>query len=155
MDQCVPYPVAESGNGNRRTPDRMGGLPMGRDSGEGQQDDQQRGDNSNAKRVIRSHGDSSGEGLGCRQNAGGALPHERKVAPDGKVALEGKFSRRLPRARSRPMGYNAAQPEREDSMSVRTLSELFLKAASYNKPDCLLSKIGGTFQPISTAELVD
>ncbi|MBW8875360.1 MAG: long-chain fatty acid--CoA ligase [Acidobacteria bacterium] len=40
-------------------------------------------------------------------------------------------------------------------MSVRTLSELFLKAASYNKPDCLLSKIGGGFQPISTAELVD
>ncbi len=40
-------------------------------------------------------------------------------------------------------------------MSVRTLTELFLKAASYNKPDCLLSKIGGTYQPISTAELVD
>jgi long-chain acyl-CoA synthetase len=40
-------------------------------------------------------------------------------------------------------------------MAVRTLSELFLKAASYNKPDCLLSKIGGSYQPISTAELVD
>ena len=40
-------------------------------------------------------------------------------------------------------------------MSVTTLSELFLKAASYNKPDCLLSKVGGTYQPISTAELVD
>jgi long-chain acyl-CoA synthetase len=40
-------------------------------------------------------------------------------------------------------------------MSVKTLTELFLKAASYNKPDCLLSKIGGNFQPISTAELVD
>ncbi len=40
-------------------------------------------------------------------------------------------------------------------MSVTTLSELFLKAASYNKPDCLLTKVGGTFQPISTAELVD
>jgi long-chain acyl-CoA synthetase len=39
--------------------------------------------------------------------------------------------------------------------SVSTLSELFLKAASYNKPDCLLSKVGGTYQPISTAELVD
>jgi long-chain acyl-CoA synthetase len=39
--------------------------------------------------------------------------------------------------------------------SVSTLTELFLKAASYNKPDCLLSKIGGTYQPISTAELVD
>ena len=30
-----------------------------------------------------------------------------------------------------------------------------LKAAGYNKPDCLLSKVGGTYQPISTAELVD
>ena len=39
--------------------------------------------------------------------------------------------------------------------SVTTLSELFLKAASYNKPDCLLSKGGGTYQPIATAELVD
>jgi long-chain acyl-CoA synthetase len=40
-------------------------------------------------------------------------------------------------------------------MSVTTLSELFLKAASYNKPDCLLYKVGGTYQPVSTAELVD
>lgn len=40
-------------------------------------------------------------------------------------------------------------------MSITTLSELFLKAASYNKPDCLLSKVGGTYQPVSTAELVD
>ncbi|HKI03040.1 MAG TPA: long-chain fatty acid--CoA ligase [Thermoanaerobaculia bacterium] len=40
-------------------------------------------------------------------------------------------------------------------MPVTTLSELFLKAASYNKPDCLLSKVGGTYQPMSTAELVD
>ena len=39
--------------------------------------------------------------------------------------------------------------------SVSTLSELFLKAASYNKPDCLQSKIGGAYQPVSTAELVD
>ncbi|HEX6903451.1 MAG TPA: long-chain fatty acid--CoA ligase [Thermoanaerobaculia bacterium] len=39
--------------------------------------------------------------------------------------------------------------------TVSTLSELFLKAASYNKPDCLLTKIGGTYQPVSTAELVD
>ncbi|MFL6237530.1 MAG: AMP-dependent synthetase/ligase [Thermoanaerobaculia bacterium] len=39
--------------------------------------------------------------------------------------------------------------------SVSTLTELFLKAASYNKPDCLMSKVGGTYQPISTAELVD
>ncbi|HEY0510825.1 MAG TPA: long-chain fatty acid--CoA ligase [Thermoanaerobaculia bacterium] len=41
------------------------------------------------------------------------------------------------------------------SISVTTLSELFLKAASYNKPDCLMSKVGGTYLPISTAELVD
>lgn len=40
-------------------------------------------------------------------------------------------------------------------MSVTTLPELFLKAASYNKPDCLLYKVGGTYQPVSTAELVD
>jgi long-chain acyl-CoA synthetase len=39
--------------------------------------------------------------------------------------------------------------------SVSTLSELFLKAASYNKPDCLLTKVGGSYQPMSTAELVD
>ena len=39
--------------------------------------------------------------------------------------------------------------------SVSTLSELFLKAATYNKPDCLLYKIGGSYQPVSTAELVD
>jgi long-chain acyl-CoA synthetase len=41
------------------------------------------------------------------------------------------------------------------TLSVSTLSELFLKAASYNKPDCLLYKVGGTYQPVSTAELVD
>jgi len=40
-------------------------------------------------------------------------------------------------------------------MSVTTLSELFLKAAGHNKPDCMLSKAGGTYQPMSTAELVD
>jgi long-chain acyl-CoA synthetase len=40
-------------------------------------------------------------------------------------------------------------------MPVSTLSELFLEAARYNKPDCLLSKTGGTYQPMSTAELVD
>jgi long-chain acyl-CoA synthetase len=39
--------------------------------------------------------------------------------------------------------------------SVSTLTELFLKVASYNKPSCLMSKVGGTYQPISTAELVD
>jgi len=40
-------------------------------------------------------------------------------------------------------------------MAVTTLSELFLKAAGFNKPDCLLYKVGGTYQPVSTAELVD
>ncbi|MES1242279.1 MAG: long-chain fatty acid--CoA ligase [Acidobacteriota bacterium] len=40
-------------------------------------------------------------------------------------------------------------------MSVTTLSELFLKTAGFNKPDCLLYKVGGTYQPVSTAELVD
>jgi long-chain acyl-CoA synthetase len=40
-------------------------------------------------------------------------------------------------------------------MAVTTLPELFLKAAGFNKPDCLLSKVGGSFQPVSTAELVD
>src|SRR5918999_2587054 len=39
--------------------------------------------------------------------------------------------------------------------TVSTLSELFLKAASYTKPDLFLSKVGGTYQPMSTAELVD
>ncbi|MDQ2939821.1 MAG: AMP-binding protein, partial [Actinomycetota bacterium] len=40
-------------------------------------------------------------------------------------------------------------------MSIRTLTELFLIAAGHGKPDCLLHKVGGTFQPISTAEVVD
>jgi long-chain acyl-CoA synthetase len=40
-------------------------------------------------------------------------------------------------------------------MAVQTLTELFLVAAGYRKPDCLLHKVGGEFVPISTAELVD
>lgn len=40
-------------------------------------------------------------------------------------------------------------------MAVTTLAELFLHAAGHRKPDALLHKVGGTFQPISTAELVD
>jgi len=40
-------------------------------------------------------------------------------------------------------------------MSISTLTELFFKAASHNKPDCLLHKMGGAYHPISTAELVD
>lgn len=40
-------------------------------------------------------------------------------------------------------------------MSIQTLSDLFLVAADYHKPDCLQHKVDGAFQPISTAELVD
>ncbi len=40
-------------------------------------------------------------------------------------------------------------------MAVTTLTELFLQAATYGKPDCMLHKIGGSYQPVSTAELVD
>jgi long-chain acyl-CoA synthetase len=40
-------------------------------------------------------------------------------------------------------------------MSISTLTELFFRAASHNKPDCLLHKVGGTYHPVSTAELVD
>ena len=40
-------------------------------------------------------------------------------------------------------------------MSVRTLTELFLIAAGHGKPDCLMHKVGGTYVPVSTAELVD
>ncbi len=40
-------------------------------------------------------------------------------------------------------------------MSIQTLNELFLKAASHEMPNRLLHKTGGSFQPISTSELVD
>ena len=40
-------------------------------------------------------------------------------------------------------------------MAVTTLTELFLEAAAYGKPDCMLQKVGGSYQPVSTAELVD
>jgi long-chain acyl-CoA synthetase len=40
-------------------------------------------------------------------------------------------------------------------MSIETLADLFLVAAGYHKPDCLLHKVGGAYAPISTAELVD
>ena len=40
-------------------------------------------------------------------------------------------------------------------MAVRTLTELFFVAAGYDKPDCLLHKVSGKFEPISTRELVD
>jgi long-chain acyl-CoA synthetase len=39
-------------------------------------------------------------------------------------------------------------------MSIATLSDLFLVAADYHKPDCLLHKVDGEYTPISTAELV-
>src|SRR5262245_59723423 len=45
--------------------------------------------------------------------------------------------------------------QREESMALTTLTELFLQAATYGKADCRLHKIGGSYQPISTAELVD
>ncbi|MGH9361345.1 MAG: AMP-dependent synthetase/ligase [Thermoanaerobaculia bacterium] len=40
-------------------------------------------------------------------------------------------------------------------MSIRTLSELFLKTAAYDKAEHLLHKVGGRYQALSTAELVD
>lgn len=40
-------------------------------------------------------------------------------------------------------------------MAVTTLAELFLHAAGHRKPDALLHKVGGRFEPISSAELVD
>jgi len=40
-------------------------------------------------------------------------------------------------------------------MSIETLSDLFLLAAGYHKPDCLLHKVGGEYVPIATAEMVD
>jgi long-chain acyl-CoA synthetase len=40
-------------------------------------------------------------------------------------------------------------------MAVTTLAELFLHAAGHRKPDALLYKTGGRYQPISTVELVD
>ena len=40
-------------------------------------------------------------------------------------------------------------------MAVTTLAQLFLHAAGHRKPDALLHKVGKTFHPISTVELVD
>src|SRR5579863_4573409 len=40
-------------------------------------------------------------------------------------------------------------------MAIQTLSELFLEVAARPKANCLLHKIGGSYQPVSTAELVD
>ncbi len=40
-------------------------------------------------------------------------------------------------------------------MVVKTLTELFLQTAGYGRADCLLYKVGGSYQPMSTAELVD
>jgi long-chain acyl-CoA synthetase len=40
-------------------------------------------------------------------------------------------------------------------MAITTLSELFLKTAAFNKPVCFLHKVGGSYQPVSTAELVN
>src|SRR5436305_5066555 len=78
-------------------------------------------------------------------------PGETGLCLDGRGVL-GRGRRALPLGiESRPnLGEGALM-----ATPVSTLTELFLKAASYNKPDCLLSKVGGTYQPISTAELVD
>ena len=40
-------------------------------------------------------------------------------------------------------------------MSVKTLSELFLVAADRDLPDCLMHKVDGAFQSVSTSALVD
>ncbi|HVR07331.1 MAG TPA: long-chain fatty acid--CoA ligase [Thermoanaerobaculia bacterium] len=40
-------------------------------------------------------------------------------------------------------------------MAVTTLTELFLTIATYGRSDCMLHKVGGSYQPVSTAELVD
>ncbi len=40
-------------------------------------------------------------------------------------------------------------------MSIQTLNELFLKAASYKMPDCLQHKTEGRYRPMSTSDLVD
>ncbi len=40
-------------------------------------------------------------------------------------------------------------------MSVQTLSELFLVAAGHDIPDCLMHKVDGTWQPVSTDQLVE
>jgi long-chain acyl-CoA synthetase len=40
-------------------------------------------------------------------------------------------------------------------MSLTTLTELFLEAATHSRPDCLLHKVDGKFQPVSTDELAD
>ena len=39
-------------------------------------------------------------------------------------------------------------------MAIRTLAELFLLAAGRSRPDLLLHKVGGRYQPISTADFV-
>ena len=40
-------------------------------------------------------------------------------------------------------------------MSLTTLTDLFLQTATYGLPNCMLHKVGGTYQPVSTAELVE
>src|SRR5947209_3178063 len=97
-----------------------------------------------------------GAGLGRDGMPAEPIPIRERLLLKAKQRHRG--ARTYPLASGRPRLHGiqcAAQPKREGPMSVRTLSELFLKAASYNKPDCLLSKVGGSFQPISTAELVD
>jgi long-chain acyl-CoA synthetase len=40
-------------------------------------------------------------------------------------------------------------------MAVTTLTELFLVAAEHSLPECVLHRVGGTYQAVSTADLVD
>ena len=40
-------------------------------------------------------------------------------------------------------------------MAIRTLADLLFVVEAYDKPDCLLHKVEGTYQPVSTRELID
>ncbi|MFQ5524887.1 MAG: AMP-dependent synthetase/ligase [Thermoanaerobaculia bacterium] len=40
-------------------------------------------------------------------------------------------------------------------MAIRTLADLLFVIEAYDKPDCLLEKVAGTYQPISSRELID
>jgi len=40
-------------------------------------------------------------------------------------------------------------------MPIETLVDLFLEAASHDKPDCMMEKVGGAYRAIPTSELVD
>src|SRR5436305_99032 len=76
-----------------------------------------------------------GAGLGRGGMPAEPTPRRERLLLTAKVRYREPHREATP-ARSRPHAIQcAAQPEREGPMSVRTLSELVLKAASYNKPD--------------------